>query len=191
MASKKNLSLDQIEELLKILKTRFDKNMNRHEGVEWTRVQAKLEANPNKLWSLNEMERTGGEPDVIATINNKNKKTGEFTFYDCSPESPKGRRSLCYDREAVNSRKEFKPENSAIDMAAQIGVELLTEEEYRTLQKLGNFDFKSSSWVKTPSEIRKLGGAVFCDRRYDTVFLYHNGAESYYAARGFRALLQV
>jgi len=189
MSNKNKLSSEQSEELLKTLKTRFEKNINRHSGVEWAKVESKLQANPGKLWSLNEMERTGGEPDVFKPENSKN--TGEYIFYDCSAESPKGRRSLCYDREALNSRKEFKPENSAIDMAAQMGIELLTEEQYRGLQQLGSFDLKTSSWVKTPSNIRKLGGAVFCDRRYDTVFLYHNGAESYYAARGFRGLLKV
>jgi len=161
--------------------------MNRHKGLEWSKVQAKLEANGEKLWSLNEMERTGGEPDVVEY----DKSSGKYIFYDCSAESPKERRSLCYDREALNSRKEFKPANSAIDMAAEIGIELLTEEQYRHLQELGNFDLKTSSWVKTPVAIRKLGGAVFCDRRYNTVFLYHNGAESYYAARGFRGSLRV
>lgn len=191
MSRKKKLPSEQINELLEILKARFEKNMNRHKGVDWDNVQAKLEENPDKLWSLNEMERTGGEPDIIEAISNGNKKKGGYTFYDCSPESPKGRRSLCYDGEALNSRKEFKPENSAIDMAAEMGIELLTEEEYRKLQQIANFDLKTSSWVKTPSRIRKLGGALFCDRRYDTVFLYHNGAESYYAARGFRALLHV
>ena len=189
MSNKNKLSSEQSEELLKTLKTRFEKNMNRHSGVEWAKVESKLQANPGKLWSLNEMERTGGEPDVFKPENSKN--TGEYIFYDCSAESPKGRRSLCYDREALNSRKEFKPENSAIDMAAQMGIELLTEEQYRGLQQVGSFDLKTSSWVNTPSNIRKLGGAVFCDRRYDTVFLYHNGAESYYAARGFRGLLKV
>jgi hypothetical protein len=191
MSSKKKLLSVQSGELLKILKTRFEKNMSRHESIDWPEVHAKLEANPHKLWSLNEMERTGGEPDVIVTIINGNKKTVEYAFYDCSAESPKGRRSLCYDREALNSRKEFKPENSAIDMTMHMGIELLTEEQYRALQQLGNFDLKTSSWVKTPSKIRKLGGALFCDRRYDTVFLYHNGAESYYAARGFRGLLKI
>jgi len=161
--------------------------MDRHKALEWTRVQAKLEANPEKLWSLNEMEKSGGEPDVVS----QGKKTGEYTFYDCSPESPKGRRSVCYDREALEARKEHKPENNAIDMAAEMGIELLTEEQYRELQKLGTFDTKTSSWVKTPSNIRKLGGALFCDRRYDTVFLYHNGADSYYGARGFRASLTI
>jgi hypothetical protein len=177
----------QREELLGALKVRFEKNMNRHKGLEWANVQAKLETNSEKLWSLNEMERTGGEPDVVG----HDKKTGEYIFYDCSTESPKGRRSLCYDREALDSRKEHKPEDSAIDMAAAMGIELLTEEQYRELQKLGNFDTKTSSWVKTPSGIRRLGGALFCDRRYDTVFVYHNGAESYYAARAFRGSLRV
>src|SRR5216110_2045961 len=177
----------QRADLLRALKTRFEKNINRHKGIAWAEVQAKLEANTGKLSSLNEMERTGGEPDVVGF----DKKTGEYIFYDCSAESPKGRRSLCYDREALESRKEHKPENSAVDMAAAIGIELLTEEQYRELQKLGNFDTKTSSWVKTPCDIRKLGGALFCDRRYDTVFLCHNGAESYYAARAFRGLLKV
>ncbi|HEX5127400.1 MAG TPA: DUF4256 domain-containing protein [Rhodocyclaceae bacterium] len=177
----------QREELLETLKARFEKNMNRHKGLEWTDVQARLEANVEKLRALDEMERTGGEPDVVGY----DKKTGEYIFYDCSAESPKGRRSLCYDRQALDSRKENKPENNAMDIAASIGVELLTEEQYRTLQQLGNFDMKTSSWVKTPSDIRKLGGALFCDRRYDTVFTYHNGAESYYAARGFRGSLRV
>jgi len=186
-SNKTKLSPEQHEELLKTLKARFEKNMNRHKGLDWAKVQAKLEANTEKLWSLNEMERTGGEPDVVG----HDKNTGEYIFYDCSAESPKGRRSLCYDREALESRKEFKPENNAIDMAAAMGIEILTEEQYRELQKLGNFDLKTSSWVKTPPEIRKLDGAVFCDRRYDTVFLYHNGAESYYAARGFRGSLRV
>jgi Protein of unknown function (DUF4256) len=187
MQRAKDMKAKQHEELLRTLKARFEKNMNRHEGLEWAKVQAKLEANPEKLWSLNEMERTGGEPDVVGY----DKKTGEFIFCDCSAESPKGRRSVCYDREALESRKEHKPENSAIDMAAAMGIELLTEEQYRELQKLGNFDMKTSSWVKTPSDIRKLGGALFCDRRYDSVFVYHNGAESYYAARGFRGSLRV
>src|ERR1700741_3395917 len=184
---KNKLSPDQSKELLKTLKTRFEKNMDRHKGLEWARIQAKLEAHPQKLWSLNEMENTGGEPDVVG----HDKKTGEYLFYDCSPESPNGRRSFCYDREALNSRKEHKPKDSAVDMASAIGIELLTEEQYRGLQKLGKFDTKTSSWVLTPSDIRKLGGALFCDRRYDTVFLYHNGAESYYAARGFRGWLRV
>ena len=185
--SKKDLSPEQHEELLGALKARFEKNTNRHKGLEWAQVQSKLEANADKLWSLNEMERTGGEPDVIGHDN----KTGEYVFYDCSAESPKGRRSLCYDREALESRKEHKPEGNAVDMAAAMGIELLTEEQYRELQKLGNFDTKTSSWVRTPSNIRKLGGALFCDRRYDTVFVYHNGAESYYAARAFRGSLRV
>jgi hypothetical protein len=176
----------QSEELIKILKTRFDKNGNRHKGVDWAKVQSRLEANTEKLWSLQEMERTGGEPDVVG----QDKKTGEFIFYDCSEESPKGRRSICYDHEALESRKEFKPKNSAVGMAQDMGIEVLTEEEYRGLQKLGEFDTKSSSWVKTPSNIRRLGGALFCDRRFDFVFLYHNGAESYYAARGFRGSLR-
>ena len=184
---KKELSPKQCEELLKTLKARFHKNMNRHKGLEWAKVQAKLEANTGKLWSLNEMESTGGEPDVVG----HDKKTGEFIFYDCSAESPKGRRSLCYDGEALESRKENKPENSAIDLVESMGIELLTEKQYRELQEIGKFDLKTSSWVKTPVSIRELGGAVFCDRRYDHVFLYHNGAESYYAARGFRGLLKV
>jgi len=187
MKTKKQLSPAQREELLTTLKARFEKNMNRHKGVEWAKVQAKLEANTEKLWSLNEMETTGGEPDVVAF----DKKTGEYVFYDCSAESPKGRRSICYDREALNARKEHKPKDSAIDMATALGVELLTEEKYRELQKLGEFDLKTSSWVQTPSNIRKLGGALFCDRRYNQVFLYHNGADSYYAARGFRGSLTV
>lgn len=180
------LSPDQREELLRILQTRFEQNKNRHKGLEWAKVQAKLEASREKLWSLHEMERTGGEPDVVGQ-----EKTGEYIFYDCSPESPKGRRSLCYDREALESRKQHKPKDSAIDMAAAMGIELLTEEEYRALQQFGAFDSKTSSWVKTPVEIRKLDGALFCDRRYDHVFTYHNGASSYYAARGFRGLLRV
>jgi hypothetical protein len=186
-SNKKDLSPEQREELLRALKTRFEKNMNRHKGLEWANAQARLEADTERLWSINEMERTGGEPDVVGL----DKKTGEYILYDCSPESPKGRRSLCYDREALQSRKENKPKDNAMDMAAAMGIELLTEEQYRELQKLGNFDTKTSSWVKTPSDIRKLGGAVFCDRRYDTVFLYHNGAESYYAARAFRGSLRV
>ena len=177
----------QSEEILTVLKARFEKNMNRHKGLEWAKVQAKLEANAEKLWSLHEMERSGAEPDVVG----HDKKTGEYIFYDCSAESPKGRRSVCYDREALESRKEHKPENNAIDVAAAMSIELLTEEQYRELQKLGHFDTKTSSWVKTPSDIRKLGGALFCDRRYDTVFVYHNGAESYYAARAFRGSLRV
>lgn len=183
----KELSPEQREELLNALKTRFEKNMDRHKGLEWPKVQTKLETEPEKLWSLNEMERTGGEPDVVGL----DKKTDEYIFYDCSAESPKGRRSICYDREALESRKEHKPGNNAVDMAVAMDVELLTEEQYRELQKLGNFDTKTSSWVKTPSDIRKLGGALFCDRRYDKVFVYHNGAESYYAARGFRGSLRV
>jgi hypothetical protein len=184
---KKELSPKQREELLKVLKTRFEKNLNRHKGIEWSKVQAKLEANPEKLWSLSEMERTGGEPDVVGY----DKKTSEYIFYDCSAESPKDRRSLCYDRAALDGRKENKPKNDALSMAASMGIEILTEEEYRQLQKLGKFDTKTSSWVVTPSEIRKLGGALFCIRRYDTVFVYHNGAESYYAARGFRGSIRV
>src|SRR3989475_3699051 len=186
-SNKKDLSPEQREELLGALKARFEKNMNRHKGLEWAKVQAKLEANTEKLWSLNEMERTGGEPDVVG----HDKRTGEYIFYDCSAESPKGRRSVCYDREALESRKEHKPEDNAIDMAAAMGIELLKEEQYRELQKLGNFDMKTSSCVKTASDIRKLGGALFCDRRCDTVVLYHNGAESYYAARAFRGSLRV
>jgi Protein of unknown function (DUF4256) len=182
-----DLSPERRKELLGALKARFEKNMNRHKGLEWATVQAKLAANTEKQWSLNEMERTGGEPDVVG----HDKKTSEYIFYDCSVESPKGRRSVCYDHEALESRKEHKPEDSAINMAAAMDIELLTEEQYRELQKLGNFDTKTSSWVKTPSDIRKLGGAVFCDRRYDTVFMYHNGAESYYAARAFRGWLRV
>jgi len=189
MEIKKELSAELREELLSILKGRFEKNMNRHKGLEWTKVQAKLD-NPvgaEKLWSLNEMERTGGEPDVVSFDN----KTDEYIFYDCSAESPKGRRSLCYDREALESRKEYKPENSVIDMAAAMGIELLTEEQYRELQKLGAFDTKTSNWLQTPPEIRKLGGAIFVDFRYKHTFVYHNGAESYYAVRGFRGLLKV
>ena len=185
--NKKDLSLEQGKELLGALKARFDKNTNRHKGIEWAQVHSKLKAKAEKLWSLNEMERTGGEPDVIGYDH----KTGEYMFYDCSAESPKGRRSLCYDREALESRKEHKPEGNAVEMAAAMGIELLTEAQYRELQKLGNFDTKTSSWVRTPSPIRKLGGALFCDRRYDTVFLYHNGAESYYAGRAFRGSLRV
>jgi len=186
---KKELSPEQREELLRALKTRFEKNMNRHTGLEWAKVQAKLDptAGGEKLWSLNEMERTGGEPDVVG----HDKKTGEYIFYDCSAESPKGRRSICYDHEALESRKEFKPKDNVMDMAAAMGIEILTEEQYRELQKFGNFDTKTSSWVKTPAEIRKLGGALFCDRRYDHVFVYHNGAESYYGVRGFRGSLRV
>jgi hypothetical protein len=185
--NKKQLSPEQRKELLAALKSRFEKNIDRHKGLEWANAQAKLEANTEKLWSISEMERTGGEPDVVGHDRN----TGEYIFYDCAEESPKGRRSLCYDREALDSRKENKPKDNAMDMAAAMGVELLTEEQYRELQKLGNFDMKTSSWVKTPSSVRKLGGALFCDRRFDTVFVYHNGAESYYAARAFRGSLRV
>jgi len=185
--NKMELSAEQSEELIRTLKARFEKNMNRHKGLEWDKLRAKLEVNTEKLWSLNEMERTGGEPDVVGL----DKKTGEYIFYDCAAESPKGRRSVCYDLKALEARKAHKPENNAMDMAADMGIELLTEQQYRELQKLGNFDLKTSSWVKTPSEIRNLGGAIFCDRRYDTVFLYHNGAESYYATRGFRGSLRV
>ncbi|MDT8861290.1 DUF4256 domain-containing protein [Alkalihalobacillus sp. MEB130] len=183
----KELSVEQREELLTSLKVRFEKNIDRHLGIEWSKVLAKLESNKEKLWSLNEMERTGGEPDVVG----HEEEEGEYIFYDCSKESPKGRRSVCYDREALESRKKHKPENNAIDMADAMGIELLTEEQYRELQKIGIFDTKTSSWVKTPDTIRKHGGAIFCDRRYDTVFMYHNGAESYYAARGFRGSLRV
>jgi Protein of unknown function (DUF4256) len=183
----KDLSLEQRKELLSVLKARFEKNMNRHEGLEWPKLQVKLEANGEKLWSLHEMERTGGAPDLVG----HDETTDEYIFYDCSAQSPYGRRSVCYDREALESRKEHKPKDNAIDMATAMGVELLTEEQYRELQKLGDFDTKSSSWVKTPSDIRNLGGALFCDRRYDTVFVYHNGAESYYAARAFRGSLRV
>ena len=181
------LTANQRDELVAALKSRFEKNMNRHKGLEWQKIEAKLKANSEKLWSLSEMERTGGEPDVIGF----DKKTGEYIFFDCSAESPKERRSLCYDRAALDSRKEHKPKDSALDMAVAMGIELLNEEEYRALQKLGKFDLKTSSWIATPSDIRKLGGALFCDRRYDTVFTYHNGAESYYAARGFRGSLKV
>ncbi len=186
-SNKKNLPPEQRELLLRTLQARFEKNGNHHKGLEWAQVLTRLKANAEKLWSLNEMERTGGEPDVAG----HDEKTGEYIFYDCSAESPKGRRSLCYDREALESRKQHKPENNALDVAAAMRIELLTEEQYRELQKLGEFDTKTSSWIKTPSRIRKLGGALFCDRRYDTVFVYHNGAESYYAARGFRGLLRV
>jgi len=184
---KRKLSSEQYKELLGVLLTRFEKNMKRHKGVEWAKVEAKLESAPEKIWSLNEMETTGGEPDIVGF----DKKTGEYIFYDCAAESPKGRRSICYDREALDARKENKPKNSAMDLADAMGVELLTEEQYRELQKLGEFDMKTSSWIATPAEIRKLGGALFCDRRYDTVFTYHNGAESYYAARAFRGSLRV
>ncbi|HKO63340.1 MAG TPA: DUF4256 domain-containing protein [Pyrinomonadaceae bacterium] len=187
MKSKKELSSKQGDELLSNLQARFEKNINRHKGLDWARVRTKLEANPVKIWSLNEMEATGGEPDVVG----HDKKTGEYIFYDCAAESPKGRRSVCYDGEALASRKEHKPKNSAMDMAAAMGVELLTEEQYRELQKLGEFDLKTSSWILTPSDIRKLGGALFCDRRYNTVFTYHNGADSYYDARAFRGSLRV
>jgi hypothetical protein len=187
MGNKKDLSPAQRKELISTLKTRFEKNMNRHKGIEWSKVQTKLEADSGKLWSLNEMESTGGEPDVVG----QDKKTGEYFYFDCSPESPKGRRSFCYDRQALDSRKEFKPKNNAVDMAESMGIEILNEEQYRELQKLGNFDAKTSSWLKTPADIRKLGGAIFADFRYGTVFVYHNGAESYYAARGFRGSLNV
>jgi hypothetical protein len=186
-SNKYKLSPEQRSTLLTTLKARFEKNRDRHKGIEWTNVQAKLEANSEKLWSLNEMENTGGEPDVVGY----DKKTDEYIFYDCSPESPKGRRSICYDDEALEARKEHKPEDSALNMAASMGIEILTEEQYRELQQLGNFDLKTSSWVKTPAAIRELGGALFCDRRYNHIFTYHNGAESYYAARGFRGSLSV
>jgi hypothetical protein len=186
-SNEKELTREQREQLLRGLKARFEKSMDRHQGLEWAKVQARLDANAEKLWSLSEMEQTGGEPDVVKY----NKKTGEYIFYDCSAESPKDRRSFCYDREALQSRKENKPKDNAVDAAAAIGVELLTEQQYRELQKLGHFDTKTSSWVKTPADIRKLGGALFCDRRFNTVFVYHNGAESYYAARGFRGSLRV
>jgi hypothetical protein len=183
----RNLPSKQREQLLGVLKARFEKNRDRHERLAWDRVQTRLEASPEKLWSLNEMERTGGEPDVVR----RDETTGEYIFYDCSAESPKGRRSLCYDREALESRKQHKPENNALDVAASMGIELLTEDQYRELQRLGAFDTKTSSWIRTPPQIRELGGALFCDRRYNTVFVYHNGAESYYAARGFRGSLRV
>lgn len=183
----KKLSAQQSEELLSILKIRFEKNMKRHEVIEWAKVQEKLTAKPEKLWSLNEMDITGGEPDVVAF----DEKTNEFIFMDCAAESPKGRRSTCYDHEALEARKEHKPNDSAVNMASEMGIELLTEEEYRALQELGEFDLKTSSWIKTPERIRKLDGALFCDRRYDTVFVYHNGVQSYYAARGFRGALKV
>jgi hypothetical protein len=185
--NKKELSPEQREELLRALKARFEKNTNRHKGLEWAKVQAKLEANPERLWSLNEMERTGGEPDVVG----HDKKTGEYVFYDCSAETPKDRRSLCYDRDALDARKEAKPKNSALDVAAAMGIELLTEEQYLELQKLGDFDTKTSSWVKTPADIRKLGGALYCNRRYGRVFVGNNGAESYYSSRAFRGWLRV
>lgn len=187
MKDKKALSPEHREELLRTLKARFEKNMNRHKGLEWAKVQARLEARAEKLWSLQEMEKTGGEPDVVG----HDKKTGEYLFFDCSPESPKGRTSVCYDREGLDSRKEHKPKNTAMDMAAGMGVELLTEEEYQGLQKLGNFDTKTSSWVKTPADMRNLGGALYGDRRYGRVFVGHNGAQSYYGARGFRGSLRV
>ena len=185
--SKNKLSPKQSEELITLLKSRFEKNMGRHKGIEWSKVQAKLEKSPEKLWVLDDMETTGGEPDIIGF----DKKTGEYIFCDCSPESPKDRRSFCYDRKALDSRKEHKPKNSVMDMANEMGIEILTEQQYRELQQLGEFDLKTSSWIKTPDKIRELGGALFCDRRFDTVFTYHNGAESYYAARGFRGLLKV
>jgi len=187
ISKKKKLTKEQRDELMKVLKARFEKNMKRHQGIEWAKVAARLEANPDKLWALDDMEITGGEPDVVG----QDKKTGEYIFYDCSAESPAGRRSICYDHEALEKRKENKPANSAINMAAEIGIEILTEEQYRELQKIGNFDTKTSSWVKTPGEIRNLGGAIFCDRRYNHVFTYHNGADSYYAARGFRGSLRI
>lgn len=187
MKRKESLTSEKRSELINTLKMRFEKNKNRHPGIEWDKVQSRLEANPDKLWTLNEMERTGGEPDVVGM----DKKSGAFIFYDCSAESPKGRRSLCYDREALDSRKEFKPEDNVIDMASAMGIELLTEEQYRELQKIEAFDLKTSSWVKTPQKIRELGGALFCDRRYDTVFVYHNGAQSYYAGRAFRGSVSV
>lgn len=183
----RKLPTSQSDELLGILKSRFEKNMHRHEGIAWAKVIVKLNANEEKLWSLNEMEVTGGEPDVVGYDEN----TNEYIFYDCSPESPKGRRSICYDHEALNARKEHKPADSAINMASEMGIEILTEQQYRELQKLGNFDLKTSSWIATPADIRKLGGALFCDKRYATVFTYHNGAESYYGARGFRGLVRV
>jgi hypothetical protein len=185
--SKKELPAKQRQELLSTLKARFEKNMNRHKGIEWAKVQSRLEAGTGKLWSLYEMEETGGEPDVVG----HDKKTGDYIFYDCSAESPKDRRSICYDHEALEKRKEHKPEDSAVNMAADMGIELLTEQQYRELQQLGNFDTKTSSWIVTPAAIRKLGGALFCDRRYNTIFVYHNGADSYYAARGFRGSLKI
>lgn len=187
VGAKKELSSGERDDLLKILKARFEKNMNRHKGLSWAKVQARLEADPEKLWSLGEMEKTGGEPDVVG----HDKKTGEYVFFDCAAESPKGRRSVCYDHEALEARKAHKPKDSAVNMAANMGIELLTEEQYRELQKLGEFDTRTSSWVKTPTNIRKLGGAIFCDRRYNHVFIYHNGAESYYGARAFRGSLRV
>ncbi len=187
MGNNKKLAAAEQKQLIGKLKTRFEKNKDRHKGIEWPKVEARLASKPEKLWSLQEMENTGGEPDVVSL----DKKTGEYIFYDCAAESPAGRRSYCYDKAALDSRKEHKPKNNAVDAAAEMGIELLTEEEYRYLQQLGKFDLKTSSWIKTPADIRKLGGAVFCDRRYNTVFLYHNGAESYYAARGFRGSLKV
>jgi len=187
MGNKKDLSPSQRKELISTLKERFEKNMNRHKGIDWAKVLSRLESDSGKLWSLNEMESTGGEPDVVGL----DKKSGEYVFYDCSPESPKGRRSFCYDRQALDSRKEFKPKNNALDAAAAMGIEILSEEQYRELQKLGSFDTKTSSWLKTPADIRKLGGAIFADFRYGNVFVYHNGAESYYAGRGFRGSLKV
>lgn len=187
MANKKTLSPAQSKEIISTLKERFEKNINRHKGIDWAKVSAKLEADSAKLWSLNEMEVSGGEPDMVGM----DKKSGEYKFFDCAAESPKGRRSLCYDRQALDSRKEFKPKNSALDLASSMGIEILNEEEYRHLQKFGNFDTKTSSWLKTPEDIRKLGGAIFADFRYGNVFVYHNGAESYYAARGFRGSLKV
>ena len=181
------ISKEEMEQLLQILRTRFEKNRNRHSGMEWSEVESRLRSDGGKIWSLNEMERTGGEPDVVEL----DKQTGEYVFYDCSPESPKGRRSVCYDQDALESRKEQKPLNSAANMASQMGISILTQEQYRELQRLGEFDVKTSSWVKTPDNIRRLGGAIFCDRRYDTVFVYHNGAESYYASRGFRGILRI
>jgi hypothetical protein len=186
-SNKKELAREQREQLLKALKARFEKNMSRHPGLEWAKVQTRLDANAEKLWSMSEMEQTGGEPDVV----DQDKKTGEYIFYDCAAESPKGRRSFCYDREALDSRKENKPKDNAVDAAAAMGIELLTEEQYRKLQSFGEFDTKTSSWLRTPSKIRELGGALFCDRRFDTVFVYHNGADSYFAARGFRGSLRV
>lgn len=187
MGNKKALSQEQLEELLKTIKGRFEKNLDRHKNVDWTQVQKRLESNPSKTWILNEMEETGGEPDLV----DHDKQTEDYIFYDCSPESPKGRRSVCYDREGLESRKENKPQNNAVDMAAEMGIEILTEEQYRRLQKLGSFDTKTSSWLKTPSDIRKLGGAIFGDFRYGSIFIYHNGAQSYYSARGFRGCLRV
>ena len=187
MANKKKISAEEEKQLLATLKERFEKNQDRHKGMEWKKIEDRLKNQPEKLWSLNEMDTTGGEPDVV----DRDEKTGEYIFMDCSAESPKGRRSLCYDREGLESRKEHKPENSAVDLAAEMGIELLTEERYRQLQEKGNFDMKTSSWLQTPSKIRKLGGAIFGDYRYDHVFIYHNGAQSYYAARGFRGALNV